>query len=215
MQARAQRSRAGGEEGVRAVVAKNTNTNTFAAHSAKPHLLAYPLRSDEVAPAISGSFSLVLSAVDTTDIDNHTWVCGVGWRSDSARPDDRDLVGLPHLRAATADAIGRAGVADARAMDTYELHDYTADAELLACEAVGLCGDGEAPELAVAGNLAAVNQSGGSLSGEAPFGGSMRKVIATCAHLSGGDRALGLIQIAGGLVGQFQTVIVLGREKPL
>jgi acetyl-CoA C-acetyltransferase len=150
---------------------------------------------------------------------------GVGWCADSGRVAERDLISVPHLRRAAADALGRAGVAPSQnAFGTWHLHDYTPDAELLAYAAVGLCGDGEATELALSGatmdgGAHPVSPAGGSLAGEAPFGGPLRKLLDAVRQLRGTAGAhqvpgvaRSLVQIATGPAGQFQTVLVLGRE---
>jgi acetyl-CoA C-acetyltransferase len=193
-------------------------------------VVAFPLRRLEIAPSCDGVFAVVLAASERRRAEHAglapVYVGGVGWAADGYRLSDRDLVLLPHLRSAAARAFADAKIVDPRSFDVWELHDYTADAELLAYEALGLCAAGEADELALAGVTARdgrlpVNPEGGSLRGEAPFGGGLRKVIdavsqlrgeAGVAQVPGARRALA--QIATGFAGQFQTVIVLeGRER--
>jgi acetyl-CoA C-acetyltransferase len=227
-QAAGQRRRPRGDDAARSVVARSAgnardrNTQSERAGGDRS-CLAYPLRSDEVVQPIDGAFSMVLAADD----GEHgrqvqpVVVDAVTWRADAAGPVERDLVGLPHLRQAGADAYRRAGIDGAAGIDVFELHDYTPDAELLTSEALGLCGDGESPSFELDGafrrkGLHPVNTLGGSLGGEAPFGGPLRKVVDAVRQLRGEAGAAqvpqarrALAQIAGGSAGQFQTVIIL------
>jgi acetyl-CoA acetyltransferase len=217
------RSRPLAEEAAHHVAASRRGDGTTAADVAASPLIAHPLRRAEWPAEIDGAFSLVLERAER---DSPSVVLqGVGWCADSGRLAERDLVGLPHLRRAVADAARRAGIeASPEAFGTWHLHDYTPDAELLACEAVALCADGEAPELALAGVTARtgarpVSPAGGSLAGEAPFGGPLRKLLDAVRQLRGQagihqvqDVSRSLVQISTGPAGQFQTVLVLGQE---
>lgn len=237
-QALVHRSRYGdAEEAVCAVVEKNSanaarNDHVPAREPIGPHdvlgspVIAYPLRRLEIAPECDGVYSLVLAARDAVDPAVAVSVEGVGWCSDSSRLNERDLVDLPHLAKAAGAAYAQAEIQDPRVeFDFCEVHDYTADAELLAYEPLGLCEPGGAVAAALSpahwlnGQLP-VNPSGGSLAGEAPFGGGMRKVIDAVRQLRGAaggvqvdGAALGLVQIASGYAGQFQTVVVLGLDR--
>lgn len=188
-------------------------------------VVAYPLHEAEIAAETDGVFALVLAGADEADRGEAVWVHGVGWSSDSSRLGERDLVRLPHLRQAARQAYDQAGVRDPlRELHLCEVHDASADAEVLAYEALGLCATGEGPELALSGATARdatlpVNPSGGSLSGEAPFGGGLRKILEAVRQLrgeAGGVQVHGaaraLVQVGAGFAGQFQTVAVLGGE---
>jgi hypothetical protein len=213
-QAGAQRSRDGGHDGARALVEQSVaNAPRSAGES---HLVAHPLASDELAAPLDGAFSLVLS-VPSAARTTLAAVQGIGWSTDTGVVSARDLVRLPHLRTAALDAYARAGIDGADAVDGFELHDYTPDAGLLAAEALGLCADGAAPAAAVDGTFTSggrrpMNLTGGSLAGEAPFGGPLRKVHNVLRQFDEGARR-GLAQVAGGVAGQFQTVIVLGGAQ--
>lgn len=186
-------------------------------------IVSTPLRSLEVSPICDGAYSLLLTAEGAVE-GRHppVFVQGVGWAADGYRLSERDLVGLPHLRTAAARALGMAGRESARKADFVELHDYSAYAELAAYEALDLCLPGEAPD-AVAdawqamGGQQVVNPSGGSLSGEAPFGGVLRKLTHAVTELRGhgiladANPTTGLVQMSAGYAGQFQTVVALGR----
>lgn len=204
------------------VAASRRNDGTTPGEVASSPLIAHPLRRAEWPREIDGAFSLVMERGERDS--RGVSLQGVGWCADSGRLAERDLLGLPHLRKAAADAFRRAGIAASpQACGSWHLHDYTPDAELLACEAVGLCPDGEAPELALAGVMDAsgarpVSPGGGSLAGEAPFGGPLRKLLEAVRQLRGdaGDHQLAgvtrsFVQMSTGPAGQFQTALVLGR----
>jgi len=184
-------------------------------------LVADPLRAVEVAAAADGAYALLL-ANERLEGRAPVRIAGVGWSTDRSRLADRDLVGLPHLGAAAARAFEQADIREPRdEIDVCELDDGSADAEVLACDALGIAEGADAQRWILAGGSALdgsmpVNPSGGSLCGEAPFGGGLRKVIAATRQLQG--RAAGvqvpgarraLVQIASGFAGQLQTVAVL------
>lgn len=214
---------AGADEAAARVAARNHGPDgpDAGAVAASP-LRAYPLRELECPPPIDSAFSILLERRDRAA--GGVELQGLGWCSETARLSERELTGLPHLERAAADAFARAGVGDpATEVDAWELHDYTPDAELLAYGAVGLCPRGHGVALARAGETSpggryAVNRGGGSVRGEAPFGGPLRKVVdavrqvrgdAGEAQVPGVRRAFA--QIASGLAGQFQTAVVVGR----
>lgn len=204
-----------------AVAAKNHGSRTAEDVLTSP-VVALPLRAYERPPEIDGAFSVVLERDGGPE--GEVVLEGAGWCSDSARLPDRDLVGVPHLVRAGEDALARAGITAAQ-VDAWELHDYTPDAEILAYRALGLCSSAdEALEYALSGATARgsetpVNASGGSVGGEAPFGGPLAKVLrairqvrgdAGHAQIAGAEHALA--QIATGFAGQFQSVFVVGRS---
>jgi acetyl-CoA C-acetyltransferase len=119
---------------------------------------------------------------------------------------------LAHLERAAADSYRRAGVSDPLSeVGDWRLHDYTPDAELLAYAPLRLCAPRESLEFAVSGERP-INRGGGSLRGEAPFGGPLRKLTDAVLRLRGGGIERAVVQIAGGFAGQFQTVLVIGRH---
>jgi acetyl-CoA C-acetyltransferase len=200
-----------------AVAAKNHGGRVDADQVASSPLVAHPLRALECPPQIDGSYSIVLERDDRAGHDG-VLLQGAGWCSEANRVVDRDLVGLPHLVRAARDAFGRARIAGVDDVAVWELHDYTPDAELLAYAALGLCSPDETAELALSGATARdgatpVNATGGSVAGEAPFGGPLRKVLRAVRQLRGDEgREHAVAQIASGFAGQFQSVFVLGRR---
>jgi acetyl-CoA acetyltransferase len=183
--------------------------------------VAAPLRDLECPAETDGAYSLLLEA-EQRDGTDAVAVEGFGWCADSGRIAERDLVGVPHLRLAAAAAYGLAGIDDPGVeIGAWELHDYSPDAEIVAYSALGLCPPGAAIERALAGwggGSPFVNPLGGSLAGEAPFGGPMRKLLSAVRHLRGDSVGQGLpavervgVQISSGFAGQFQSAFVLGQ----
>jgi acetyl-CoA C-acetyltransferase len=148
-------------------------------------LVAEPLRQLEVLRPTDGAYALVLSGEGDVE------VAGAAWCSETYRLAERELTRAPHLSLASEEALRQAGLS-AGEIDRWELHDLSADAALIACEALGV-----EPEQA----------EGGALAGEPPFGGGLRKLIRAAAAAREGDRAF--VQIASGFAGQFQSAFVL------
>lgn len=189
------------------VAARNQGLSDPAAVEAS-EMLATPLRALEVPSAIDASYSIVLQR--GSDAAGPA-IAGIGWCSDSARVADRDLVGLPHLALAARDAYRSAGV-QASAIGSFHLHDYTPDAEILSYAPLGICSQGEELALAFEGAPSGrINPEGGSVRGEAPFGGPLRKVLEAVRRLRSGDVEHVVAQMTTGFAGQFQTVAILGQ----
>ncbi|MEZ5076787.1 MAG: hypothetical protein R2725_05030 [Solirubrobacterales bacterium] len=208
LQAQAHRRAAGPEaEAAALAVAARNRPGTTAEQVAASAPIATPLRALEVPPETDGAFSLVLEREG--DERPRVRLAAVGWRSDIGRIAERRLDRLDHLGLAAADAYARAGVAEARReIDAWHLHDYTADAELLAYEPLRICPAGEVLALGAAGS-AAINPEGGSLRGEAPFGGPLRKALEAVRGVRSGQAGRAVAQISTGFAGQFQTVAVI------
>jgi acetyl-CoA acetyltransferase len=185
-----------------------------------PHVAA-PLRSLECPPEHDGAFSLVLEDGGRPDVRG-VGIEGLAWLADSGRIAERDLVGVPHLRQAAGCALSLAGVKDpASDVQVWELHDYSPDAEIAAYVALGLCSAEDVLDCALGdGDIAMrVNPLGGSVRGEAPFGGPLRKALSAVRHVRGGPGASSMegvqragAQISSGFAGQFQSVFVFARE---
>lgn len=211
----AQVHRAGDENAAAAaahVASRNHGGAVSAAEVEASEVLASPLRRLELPVQTDGAFSILLERADR-DTSGSVSLAGVGWCTDSSQVAQRDLAGLPHLARAADDAYGRAGV-DAAGVDAWELHDYTPDAQLLAYPVLGLCAPGQAAGLALSaeGDALPVNRGGGSVAGEAPFGGPLRKVINAATAVRDGEAHAALAQITSGFAGQFQSVFIIRGE---
>ncbi|CAB4864273.1 unannotated protein [freshwater metagenome] len=196
------------------VAARNHGERDLAEIEASP-VVASPLRALELPTEIDTAFSIMLECPGR--IAPLANVSGVGWCSDSSRIAERDLVGLPHLVLAGADAYARAGLGPAD-IGSWHLHDYTPDAEMLAYAALGLCPQGGGIDLALSGAVDrggqfVINPDGGSVRGEAPFGGVLGKVVdAIRAVSAAGGPEHALAHLTTGFAGQFQTVAIVERS---
>jgi acetyl-CoA acetyltransferase len=203
------------------VAARNHRPGRDRDEVASSTYVAAPLRELEWPLETDGAWSLVLEAEPAAD-GSSVAVEGIGWCADSGRIANRDLVGIPHLRKAAETAFAGAGVADPRTeVDVWELHDYTPDAEIVSYAALGLCSPEAAVERAIEGwpggdGDPAVNPRGGSVAGEAPFGGPLGRIVRGARYLRGDGDGLELrngrvgVQVSTGFAGQFQSTFVLG-----
>lgn len=226
MQAQVFRSKVSrAEDAAVAVAVKNaagSGTPMSADEVRRSPVVAAPLRSREVAQPRDGACSLVLASAGVAQ--SHTgavYVAGIGWAADRYRLSERDLLRLPHLGAAASAAFDRAR-ATVKDMLFVEAHDYSADAEVLACSALGLCELDRAPGFVLDGATSPdgphpMNVSGGSLGGEVPFAEGLRRVVGAAQELGQSEdgarpRAMTAVQATSGFAGQFQTVVVLDRD---
>jgi acetyl-CoA acetyltransferase len=120
-----------------------------------------------------------------------------------------DLAREPLTARVAARAYAEAGIT-AEDVDVIELHDAFSIAELLYCEALGLCDFGEAPELLRAGRTqrtgrCAVNPTGGLLARGHPIGATgLAQVVEVVEWLrdppehDGGRASVGLTHCTGG-----------------
>ncbi|HTR74812.1 MAG TPA: thiolase family protein [Solirubrobacterales bacterium] len=234
MQAQVHRTQVDGVDAAAAAVVEKNLANAVAAGRPveavgadavrESPVVGTPLRELEVSPRCDGVVCIVLAAPGAVSTDRAVAIRGMGWASDRYRLADRDLVGLPHLQTASKAAFERAGISSVKDdVDFFELHDYSADAELLAAAAIGLTDVKSAPGLVLEGATAAdgrwpVNLTGGSLAGDFPFGGPLARVAEATAYIRGEgpsktNGSTGLVQMSAGFAGQFQTAVVLDRPE--
>jgi acetyl-CoA C-acetyltransferase len=118
---------------------------------------------------------------------------------------DRDLLGLPALRQASAQALGAAGIR-AEAVDVLELDGLTLFDEALAAEAAGAAAPGQGMSLLAAGER--VNPDGGYAAGYCdPAMGLVR--IARAADRIRAGAGTALATGASVVAAQVQAAVVL------
>jgi len=190
-------------------------------------LISWPLRELDCAPESDGACALVLaSAKKAGEIrKNPVWIKGFGWAVDSYYPGERNLYESPSLRAAANMAYRQAGIENpVKEIDLAEICDFTSYHELIACEALGLCGPGGAARLLQEGTTRRdgafpVNPSGGLLSANPFVAAGLFRAAEACLQVSGraerhqipGAR-LALVQGSTGFCAQGNAVLVLGSD---
>ena len=106
--------------------------------------LRWPLLPAMTSAPVTGAVAMVLAAPDfihERGIKDVAWLQGMGWATETGFLGDRDLSTAPALEAATRQAYAMAGITDPiAAFDVAEVTDASPYAELLAYEALGLCG---------------------------------------------------------------------------
>lgn len=182
-------------------------------------IVAWPLRARHIPPQVDGSVALLVTS--SAWARDHALpavrISGLGWSTASFWERGSALGRLASLGAAAAQACERAGVPSAAAVDFIETTDLTPFHELMAYEALGLCGDGEAGPFLRSGAAAhdgenPVNRSGGLHAGVPPFAHGLDRVAVAAEALLGGGGARALVHAASGLGAQNNSVFVLETE---
>jgi hypothetical protein len=189
----------------------------------------WPLAAGSTSNPVTGCVAMVLATADfiaARRLGDVAWVRGMGWATEPSFLGDRDLSTAPALAAAAQQAYAEAGVGDPLAqLDVVEITDATPYAELLAYEALGLCGrqdwaarvgDGTFGR----GGRLPVNLSGGVqtfnpvfCTGLIRFAEIANQVRGRAGrHQQDGVRT-GLAHAGSGFALQYQAAIVLGREQ--
>lgn len=129
-----------------------------------------PLKTLECAPKSDGVVAVLLASESKAKklTRKPVWLSGYGCSMDHFNPGDRDLVN-GQLKTAAARAYKMAGIRDPRKkIDVAEVCEPYAFQELLWCEQLGFCGEGEGGDLIDGGETQIdgalpVNPSGGVL----------------------------------------------------
>jgi acetyl-CoA C-acetyltransferase len=189
----------------------------------------FPLTQEMVAPPVAGAVALVVASeafVAERGIANCAWIRGMGWAAESGFLGDRDLVAVPGLASAVAQAYRQAGIDDPRrSISLAEVADATPHQELLAWEALGFCSRERWKQEAIAGAFdeagrMPINPSGGALSFNPVFCAGLMKIAEAATQVLGraGSHQVAAADVAvahaaSGPAMQYNTVVVLGRSK--
>ncbi|MBW2347495.1 MAG: thiolase family protein [Deltaproteobacteria bacterium] len=189
-------------------------------------ILADPIRVPEAKPVADGACAVIVATEEKALqwTDRPVWVKGMGCCYDRHYPGYRDLIDPLALRKAATMAYGMAGVSDPRKeVDLVELSEYFAYQELLWCEGLGLCPEGEGGKLVDSGATGPggdipVNPSGGLLAGVPVNVAGLDRAVEAALQLRAeaeerqveGARTA-LVHGTGGACGQMHCVLVLGR----
>ena len=151
-----------------------------------------PLKALECAPKSEGVASILLAAEDKAKklTDKPVWVKGFGTSMDHFNLGDRDLLN-GQLKIAAGRAYKMAGIRNPKKeIDVAEICEPYAFQELLWCEKLGLCGDGEGGKLIDSGvtqmhGASPVNPSGGVLAMNPYVSRGLYRLIESAMQISG------------------------------
>jgi len=189
----------------------------------------WPLAAGMTTRPVTGCVAMVLATADfiaehgKTDV---AWVRGMGWATEPSFLGDRDLGTAPALQAAAQQAYAEAGITDPLAqLDVVEITDATPYAELLAYEALGLCGRQDWASHVADGTFARegrlpVNLSGGVQTFNPVFCTGLIRFAEIANQVRGHagghqhrNARNGLAHAGSGFAMQYQAAVVLGREQ--
>jgi len=184
-----------------------------------------PLKAMECAPKSDGVCAMLLASEEKAKelTDKPAWFKGWGASMDTFYLGDRDLLDTP-LKSAAASAYKMAGISNPRkAIDMAEICEPYAFQELLWCEQLGLCGQGEGGKLIDSGatqmnGSLPVNPSGGVLAMNPYVPRGLYRVAEAALQIKGkaGEHQIdkkvntALAHATYGFCGQWQGVVILG-----
>ena len=185
-----------------------------------------PLTALQVAPKSEGMVAMILaSEKKAKDIGSKpVWIKGLGSSLDSYNLGDRDLLG-GQLKNAADRAYAMAGIKDPRTkIDMAEITEPYAFQELMWCEGLGFCGEGEGGRLIDSGftemsGQIPVNPSGGVLANNPYVSRGLQRAVEAFLQIRGeaGERQVqkavktALVHGTHGYAGQCHAVAILGR----
>lgn len=223
----------GVRQAAEAVLAKNRRHGALAYPDPplrpKPGPARWPLTAGMTTSPVTGCVAMVLATEDfiaERGIVDVAWVRGMGWATEPSFLGDRDLSTAPALAAAAVQAYKEAGITDPMTqLDVAEITDATPYTELLAYEALGLCGRNEWAARVGDGTFARdgrlpVNLSGGVQTFNPLFCTGLVRFAEIANQVRGHAGAHqhtntrnGLAHAGSGFAMQYQAAIVLGRGK--
>ncbi len=183
-----------------------------------------PLKAMECGPKSDGVVSVLLASERHAKklTKKPVWLAGYGCAMDHFNPGDRDLL-KGQLRTAAAAAYGMAGIRDPKKeIDMAEVCEPYAFQELLWCEQLGLCGEGEGGKLIDRGvtqmdGRLPVNPSGGVLATNPYPARGLYRIVEAALQIRGeaGEHQVGkqvktaLAHSTHGFGGQCHSVVIL------
>ena len=186
-------------------------------------MVFWPLRELEIGPISKGGAALVLASEEKTKeiTDDPIWITGIGGGSNQYYGGWSDLMEMKGLKRAAQAAYKMAGVKDpASEINAVEVHNPFAPFELLAYEALGLCGEGRALDLlhtgvTSSGGYKPVNASGGALGTNPLSSGGIFRSIQAAEYLKQNGRTGKVVSqdsdINLGFFGETYHVLVMER----
>ena len=189
---------------------------------------AWPLKGSHLPPKSDGVCALLIAAEDKARAlapEGAAWINGLAWTTDAYFLGDRPLAAINALETAARQAYRMAGISKPPdELDLVEIQEVTAYHELMAYEALGLCGPGEGARLVMEGRTdldgkTPVNPSGGALSANPYFATGLVRTAEVALQVMGraGDRQvpgarIGLAAAQSGFAGQNASVFILSNQ---
>jgi len=184
-----------------------------------------PLKAMECAPKSDGVCAVFLASEEKAKklTDKPVWLKGYGCAMDTFYLGDRDLLNT-QLKTASKNAYSMAGIVDPKKeIDVAEICESYAYQELLWCEQLGLCGEGEGGRYMESGATQIegpfpVNPSGGVLAMNPYIPRGLYRIAECALQIKGkaGEHQLdkkvktALAHSAYGFAGQCHSVTILG-----
>ncbi|MFH1134628.1 MAG: thiolase family protein [Pseudomonadota bacterium] len=189
-------------------------------------LIVDPLTDLQVGPKSEGFVAVLLASEEKAKsmTDRPIWLKGYGCALDTYNLGDRDLL-EPQLKTAAAAAYRMAGITDPRRqIDLAEVVEPYAFQELLWCESLGFCEDGQGARLLESGATGRdgdlpVNPSGGVTATNPYVSRGLQRVVECVLQMRGhaGERQVSkkvetaLAHGTHGPAGQCHAVAILGN----
>jgi len=194
-------------------------------------LVSWPLRRLEISGLSNGAGTLILASERKARelTDSPVWITGIAAASNSYLGSWLELSGLKALKKAAAKAYQMAGIKSPRTeLDFMEIFNPFSPFELMACEALAVCAEGEGFQLLRDGVIypegtLPVNLSGGSLCTNGPNSSGIFRIIHAVKLLRQEAEEMNLPNARRGLVhdgdigigavgGESHAVMILEKE---
>lgn len=188
-------------------------------------IMAHPIKALDCAPHSDGTCALLLASEEKARelSADPAWIKGVDWRVDHNFFGDRDLLN-GSLRKTARKAYDMADINNPlKEIDVAEICEPYSFQELLWCEQLGFCNDGEGGKLIDSGITAMdgelpVNPSGGVLATNAYVARGLLRIAEAALQVMGqaGKRQVPDVKTAlahstHGFAGQLHSVVILGK----
>lgn len=194
----------------------------------KAPCLTWPLRRSYLPPESDGVCALLVASeerVRSMGLERTAWIRGLAWATDTYWMGDRPWDSIKSLEIAAQGAFRMAGVArPEEELNIIEIQEVSAYHELMAYEALRLCGPGEARRLVEEGKTdfkgrIPVNPSGGALCANPYFATGLVRVAELALQIMGqaGNHQvpgakLGLASASCGFACQASSVFILSGQ---
>lgn len=152
-----------------------------------------PLRELSCYPLTDGAAAVILAEESLAKkmSENPVWLTGMGYSNDTYYFSERPLSRIDSISDAASQAYKMAGIKNPQEdLDLAEISEFFAHQEMMACESLGLCSEGEAKKLLEEGTTEIegkipVNASGGCLAANALCASGLVRAIEAAIQIKG------------------------------